>query len=412
MASNDVRALGELAAETVDVTVMAPVQRVHATVAQRVFRAVGPASEPARVIHDGIASGVYGALRLAGEAAGSAAGRAAEALSGGQDVRMLERSPRGRFAKAAINAIVGDQLEERASEIRIEMAVRVEARDTPLVPEAISAAFPDATGLLAVFVHGLGEDERAWRLRARSQGGATYGSRLRADLGLTPIYVRYNTGLHISENGRRLSALIESLVAAWPVPVDEIVVIGHSMGGLVARSACHHAAAERHEWLTRVHDLVFLGSPHLGAPLEKAANVGSWGLALAAESRPFADVLNTRSVGIKDLRYGAVSDDDWLGHEADALLRDTCVRRAAPASLAFHHIAATVTERHAHPLGAMVGDLLVRHASATGRGIDAARTTVRHFGRRTHFDLLNDPEVYAHMRDCLTRSPGGGSGPA
>jgi pimeloyl-ACP methyl ester carboxylesterase len=403
MASNEVRALGELAAETVDVTVMRPVQGVHEAVAQRVFRAVGPAAEATRVIHDGIASALYGALRLAGEAAGGAAGRAAEAVSGGGEVRVLERSASGRFAKAAINALVGDQLEERGSEIRIEMAVRARAGDVPLEPEAIAAAFPDATERLALFVHGLGEDERAWRLRAAAQGGATYGSRLRADLGFTPVYVRYSTGLHISENGRRLSALIEELAASWPVELDEIVLIGHSMGGLVARSACHHANTASHEWLGRAKDLVFLGSPHLGAPLEKAVNVGAWGLALAAESRPFAEVLNTRSAGIKDLRFGSVSDDDWLGREADALLRDTRVRLAAPAPLTFHHIAATVTERRGHPLGALAGDLLVRHASATGRGIEATRTTARHFGRRTHFDLLNDPEVYAHMRECLTR---------
>src|SRR5690349_21226443 len=337
MAANEVRALGELAAETVDVTVMRPVQGVHEAVARRAFRAVGQASEPTRVIHDGIASAVYGTLRLAGEAAGAAAGRAAAAVSGGGEV--LERSTSGRFAKAAINALVGDQLEERGSEVCVEMAVRARARDVPLAPRAIAAAFPDATGRLALFVHGLGEDERAWRLRAAAQGGATYGSRLRADLGFTPVYLRYHTGLHISENGRRLSALIEMLAARWPVPLDEILVVGHSMGGLVARSACHHAATAPHAWLGRVHDLVFLGSPHLGAPLEKAVNVGSWGLALAAESRPFAEVLNTRSAGIKDLRFGAVTDEDWLGHEADALLRDTCVRRAAPAALAFHHVA-------------------------------------------------------------------------
>jgi pimeloyl-ACP methyl ester carboxylesterase len=404
MAPNEVRALGELAADTLDVTITTPVQGVHETVAAKVFRAVGPASEPTRVIHDRISSAVYRALRSVAAAAGPTAGAAAEALSGSREVRVLEGSPRGRFARAAINALVGDRLEARTSEIGIEMTVRAGGRDVSLSPSGIAAAFPAPTRRLALFVHGLGEDETAWRLRAAAHRGATYGSRLRRDLGFTPVYVRYNSGLHISENGRRLTSLIEMLVASWPAPVDEIALIGHSMGGLVARSACHEAVSAGHEWLPRTRHLVFLGSPHLGAPLEKLVNAGSWALEIAAESRPFAAVINARSAGIKDLRFGYVSDHDWRGHEPDALLRNT--RRALPASkaLTFHHVAATLTAGRDHPVAVIAGDLLVRYASATGRGIPAARATTGHFGRRTHFDLLNDPEVYAHIRAALSDS--------
>jgi hypothetical protein len=147
--------------------------------------------------------------------------------------------------------------------------------------------------------------------------------------------------------------------------------------------------------------VVFLGSPHLGAPLEKVVNAGAFGLGIAPESRPFAEVLNTRSVGIKDLRFGNVCDEDWQGSEPDALLQNTCRELPAPESPAFHHVIATLTAHERHPLGLVAGDLLVRYASASGRGIAAARTTTRHFGGRTHFDLLNDPEVYAHMRECI-----------
>jgi len=400
MARNEVKALAELAAETLDQTVTTPVQGVHAAVATRVFRAIGPPAEPARSVHDGIASSVYGALRVVGAISGPAG-----AISGPDEVRVLDRSPRGRFAQAAINALVGDRLEESASDVRIELAVRRLGRDVPAAPEALAAAFPEATARLAIFIHGLGEDERAWQLHATEQGGASYGSRLREDLGFTPVYVRYNTGLHISENGRQLAALIGEVVEHWPTRVGEIVLIGHSMGGLVARSACQTADASDEPWLRATGHLVFLGSPHLGAPLEKFVNAGSWCLAIAPESRPFAGVLNARSAGIKDLRFGYVSDEDWQGCEPDALLTNT--RRAVPAPRrgpAFHHIAATLTAGSRHPLGVLAGDLLVRYASATGRGIAASRTTIRHFGGRNHFDLLNDPEVYAHVRDCLTGS--------
>jgi pimeloyl-ACP methyl ester carboxylesterase len=404
MAPNEVRALGELAAETLDVTITTPVEGVHEAVATRVFGAIGPSSEPARLLHDGIASSLYRGLRRAGAAAGTAAGAAAEAISGTSDIRVLGRSRRGRFAQAAINALVGDRLEEQTSDIRIELAVRDRGRDVPLAAGALASAFPEATPKIAIFIHGLGEDESAWHMRASAQGGATYGSRLHDDLGFTPVLVRYNTGLHISENGRRLASLIDRLADHWPAPVGEIVLVGHSMGGLVARSACHRAALSGLDWLGAVRHVVFLGSPHLGAPLEKLVNVGSWGLAIAAESRPFAGVLNTRSVGIKDLRFGYVTDEDWQGAEPDRLLRNSRRPLPPPDWPAFHHVAATLTADHRHPLAVLAGDLLVRHASATGRGIAAERITTRHFGRRTHFDLLNDPEVYAHMRDCLTRT--------
>ena len=403
MPANEVKALGELAAESVDVTVMTPVEGVHQAIAARVFRAVGPAAEPVRIVHDGMASSVYRALRAVGAGAGSAAAAAAAAISGPDDVRVLDRSPAGRFAQAAINAVVGDQLDERASDARIEMAIRRAGHDVPPEEAALTAAFPEPTGKLAVFVHGLGEDERAWWLRATAQDGATYGSRLRDDLGFTPVYLRYNTGLHISDNGRRLAALLEGVVANWPVPVNELLIVGHSMGGLVTRAACHHATGGSYRWPTTVRHVVFLGSPHLGAPLEKLVNAGAWGLGIAPEARPFANVLNTRSVGIKDLRFGYVCEEDWRDCDPDALLRNSRRTLPAPERIAFHHIAATLTERNQHPLGVLAGDLLVRFASATGRGIATTDATVRHFGRRTHFDLLNDPEVYAHMRGCVAR---------
>ena len=404
MPVNEVKALSELAAESADVTVTRPVEGVHKAVAARVFRAVGPAGEPVRVVHDGVSSSIYKGLRAAGAAAGIAAGAAAARISGPGDVRVLERSSSGRFAQAAINAIVGDQLDERASDVRIEMAIRRHGRDVTVDANALAAAFPDATARIAVFVHGLGEDERAWLFRAAAQGGATYGARLREDLGFTPVHLRYNTGLHVSENGRRLAALLEALVASWPVDVEELLIVGHSMGGLVTRAACHRAAGDDLRWPTLVRHAVFLGSPHLGAPLEKLVNAGAFGLGIAPEARPFADVLNTRSVGIKDLRFGYACDEDWIDCDPDAFLQNKRCDLPAPERIAFHHIAATLTEHDRHPAGRLAGDLLVRYASATGRGILATKSTVRHFGRRTHFDLLNDPEVYAHVRECITRA--------
>jgi pimeloyl-ACP methyl ester carboxylesterase len=405
MAVNELRGLAEVGVDAVDVTVATPAQEMHEAIAERVFRSVGPVGEPVRVVHDLIAESVWAGLRRAGAAAGAVAGAAAQAAAGGEEVRVLDRSRAGGIARAAVNALFGDRLEERANDVRIEMAVCRNGHDVELRQEPLAEAFPRVTPRIAVFLHGLGEDEHVWKARAGRHGGATYGSRLRADLGYTPVYVRYNTGLHVSENGRRLAALLDGLVGAWPVTAEELVLIGHSMGGLVARSACHEARGSERAWLGALRHVVLLGSPHLGAPLEKLVNVGSWALAIAAESRPLAGILNARSAGIKDLRFGFVCEDDWRGHEPDALLRNTRVELPELDGAAHHYVSATLTQRHDHPVGAAVGDALVRHPSASGRGIASARATARHFGGLDHFDLLNHPEVYAHLRACLSAAP-------
>jgi triacylglycerol lipase len=402
MPANELRGLAEIAADALDVTVMAPAQQMHEAISARVFRRVGPGGEPVRVVHDGIASSVYAAVRGAGAAAGAVAGSAAQAIASERELRVLDRSRAGGVTRAALNALLGDQLEERGNDVRVEMAVRRRGSDVALERSALSAAFPGTGPRLAIFLHGLGEDEHAWKLGAQSQGGATFGSRLESELGYTPVYVRYNTGLHVSVNGGRLAALLDELVDAWPAPVDEIVLVGHSMGGLVARSACRVGARSDRRWVAALRHVVLLGSPHLGAPLEKVVNVGSWTLGLVGESRPFAGVLNTRSAGIKDLRFGYVCEEDWRGTEPDALLCNTRTEVPEPAGVAHHYVSATLTKRKEHPVGATIGDVLVRHPSAAGRGIASARATVRHFGGLSHFHLLNHPDVYEHVRGCLT----------
>ena len=91
-----------------------------------------------------------------------------------------------------------------------------------------------------------------------TRDGHDHGAALARDLAYTPVYLHYNSGLHVSVNGRVFAEQLESLVQRWPVPLTELVLIGHSMGGLVARSACHYAAVARHQWLQRVDKLVFI----------------------------------------------------------------------------------------------------------------------------------------------------------
>jgi pimeloyl-ACP methyl ester carboxylesterase len=255
-----------------------------------------------------------------------------------------------------------------------------------------------ATRRLVVFVHGLCETDEAWRL------GRTppYGARLYEELGYTPLYLRYNTGVHISQNGHRLAQLIEQTVHEWPVPVDEIALVGHSMGGLVARSACHYGG----DWSRAVRHVFCLGSPHLGAPLEKGANALGYALNRLPETRPLAKLVNGRSVGIKDLRFGSCVEEDWCDCDPDEYLRDRCTEVPFLDCATYYFVGATLTRRKQ----SLVGDLLVQFPSASGSGkkrrLAFEVDNGMHVPRANHFQLLNHPAVYDQLASWLSAAGG------
>jgi pimeloyl-ACP methyl ester carboxylesterase len=393
MRGAEVRAVGELAGEALAGAGVL-VRDVHAAVARRAFEAVGPSAAPARAVHDGISAAVHDGVRAALAALPRGAG-AALAASAASDAPALADSPRGALALAALNAAKGDVLADGGSPLALGMALR--RRGADLDAEAI--AHP--SGRVAIFVHGLGETDRAWRLRATPERPG-YGVQLERDLGYTSLELRYNTGRHISDNGRALAVLLEDLHAAWPTRPDEIVVVGHSMGGLVARSACHYGHQAHHAWINAVRHVVCLGSPHLGAPLEKGVNALGWALSRIPETAPFARVVNGRSAGIKDLRFGACVEEDWCDCDPDELLTDRCRDVPFLTGATFSFIAATV---RGEPIGTIVGDLLVRVPSASGTGrrrrIPFVEEQGRHLTGLNHLDLLNHPAVYEQLRAWL-----------
>ncbi len=386
MRKAEITALGELAGDLLAAggTV---VSDMHEGIAGRPFGALGPAARPARVMHDGISSAVYTAVRSGLRVAASAGARAA-ALRAGDDGAPLAATQRGSIALGALNGFLGDRLAASGSELALPMTIRPDPHD-------------EARPRVAVFVHGLCESDDAWRHR-----GPSYGERLRDDLGLTPLYVRYNTGLHISENGRRLADLLDELEREWPLPLDEITLVGHSMGGLVARSACHYAALDALRWSDAVRHVFCLGSPHLGADLEKGANLLGWALGRLPETRAFGKVLNARSAGIKDLRYGSCIEEDWREGDPDELLRDRCAEVPFLPGAAYYFVAASLRDG---PLGTLLGDLLVRVPSASGCG-GSGRQVEFEAGNGialsglNHFDLLRHPAVYEQLCAWISRA--------
>src|SRR4051794_20028091 len=285
---------------------------VHVAASRRVFGALGPVGVPTRIMHDGISALAYGAVDKGLRAVPLTAGRVAPA-----DARRVADSPAGAMALAALNGVWGDSFARDTMGVALELTVRERGIEVETDSVGLANAFPHATPRVVVFVHGLCEDEQAWRIGGRP----SYGRRLRDEHGYTPVYLRYNTGLHVSDNGRRLAEVLEHVVRGWPTEVQELVLVGHSMGGLVARSACHYGEKDGRAWVEPVRHVFCLGSPHLGAPLGRAANRGGWLLGRLPETRPFAEVLNRRSAGIKDMRYGSCIEEDWCDCDPDEYLR-------------------------------------------------------------------------------------------
>jgi pimeloyl-ACP methyl ester carboxylesterase len=386
---------------------------VHRAVAGRAFRASGSGALPARALHDAISNGVYaglgGATRMAGIAADAGLGRRAV-----PDGRRLSASPRGALLVGALNGLIGDTLEREGSDLQEPMSVRAGGRPVPLEPAALAAAHPDAGGRIVVFLHGLMETEFSWRIGAGPEG-ETYATRLRRDLGCTPVEVRYNSGRHISENGLSLADLLEDLVGAWPVDVESVALIGHSMGGLVARSACHQAAERGDSWARRVRHVISLGTPHMGAPLAQGVHWLSAGLHSLPETRPFAGFLRRRSAGIRDLRQGSLVDADWRDCDPDALRAVACQEVPLLEGATHCFVAATITRGGRDPVGRLLGDCLVLQPSASGRSrtrrIPFEEEFGMHVGGTHHLALLNHPLVYERMRDWLASEvPQGAAG--
>ncbi len=384
---------------------------------------IEPLAEPARTVgalHGVATAGVVAAVKAVNRAVEGVTDAgldlAAEGREAGPERPVALRSDVtgsagwvGDAALAVVNAAVGDYLHAADNGLSLGMTLRAGDRYLPRDPAGLRAALPDPTGRVVVFVHGLGATEWSWCLHAEAWYGdpaTNFGSLLARDLGMTPVYVRYNTGRHVSENGQTLAALLDDLVRHFPVEVTELVLVGHSMGGLVVRSACHYGREAAMPWTARVGRVFCLGSPHRGAALEKISHVAA--SVLQGFEAPGAwipgRVLDGRSVGIKDLRYGYTLDEEWRGLDPDAFLDDRTVAVPLLEGPTWYFVAATLTRDPEHPVGRLVGDLLVRVPSASGpvfaRGSFPIET--RHVGAVMHHQLQSHPEVYALLREACT----------
>lgn len=303
---------------------------------------------------------------------------------------------------AALNGILGDYLVANGSSLATPMEMRRHGTRLSLQPHVLESACPEATAWPVVWIHGLCMNDAQWMRDGHNHGHAT-----ERDLPATALFVRYNTGLHISTNGKTLATLLERLVEAWPQPVERFAIVGHSMGGLVARSALYYAQKMGHAWPEQLRTLICLGSPHHGAPLERGGSWIDFLLERTPYSAPLARLGQIRSDGITDLRYGYLRDADWKHDDAYTLGMDTRAPVPLPEGLDCYLMAASTGTHRGDIKDRLLGDGLVPLDSALGRHPDpdlalhVPRERQHVMYETNHFDLMHDYAVYRQVRTWL-----------
>lgn len=339
----------------------------------------------------------YGAVRAVTALAGAALDRSIDAIS--PWLGSSTPSPQREAAQAALCGVVGDLLHDTGNPLAIPAMLRQGGRALTLEPETLRAHLAQVSSRALVLVHGSSMNDLQW-----SRHGHDHGQLLARELGLCPVYLHYNSGRHVSDNGLLLADLLEKMVAAWPVPLRDVSIVAHSMGGLVARSACHAAETSGHTWRAKLGALVCLGTPHHGAPLERGGNWVDVLLGSFAHSAPLARLGRLRSAGVTDLRYGNVLEAHWRGRDRFAPSRDLRAPLPLPEGVRCYAVAARLAAATGLPA---LGDGLVPVDSALGRHRRTELTLAFPAERQWlcedagHLDLLDHPQVQAKLLEWL-----------
>jgi pimeloyl-ACP methyl ester carboxylesterase len=353
--ARDLRAIAQLASQaTHEVTNI--VQGVHSAIGQDPF---------------GITKFVYnrvrGVNRFVGKSLDTVLQQLEDLVSPAQD------SPERLAVLAALNGVMGDRLFASNNHLAIPMQLIDSA--TSQAPAPASATVKPTK--LLIFVHGLCMNDLQWS-SIEEDTQFSYGKTLQENLGFTSISLRYNTGRAVTDNGQEFSAQLEALVINWPEPIESIDIVGYSMGGLITRIARNFAIQNNLRWVSYLQKVIFIGTPHLGAPLEQMGHWIEQLLGRSAYTAPFATLTQLRSQGINDLRTGLSSD---LVTEQQS-------------KTMFYAIAGctSLQENASGAVNATIGDGLVPIASALNNLL-IPENQQRTVYQTNHLQLLNSKEI-------------------
>lgn len=310
-------------------------------------------------------------------------------------------TPEREAVIAALNGVMGDRLLSSNNAFATTMNIRYQ-KSTLSAQTLISGG---ATGKVLLMIHGLCMHDEQWHTGGDTSNG--HAQLLASTLGYTPIYLRYNSGLHISQNGRELAGKLEQLVNEWPGAIEELTVLAYSMGGLLIRSACYYAEQQNLSWRDQLKNIIFLGTPHFGAPLERVGNWIDMILGSTPYSAPFVKLSQLRSEGITDLRYSSLLDQDWQTSNDKT---DDYQGLPLPIGVTCFTMAATTAVKPIHPkYKDLPGDGLVPLHSALGVHSDKRKSlgfkkTEQWVGYdMNHMGLLSRSEASKKIIQWLSR---------
>jgi pimeloyl-ACP methyl ester carboxylesterase len=399
--ATDLRAIAQLATQAT-----AGVARIAEGVHQSVWSSMGVPGGKAPGRTRGLTGLIYqsvqGVTKLVGQGLDAALVRLQPLLER-VDAEAPE-TPEREAVLAALNGVMGDRLLASQNPLATPMTLRYRGQALDI---GKSLTLPQATGKVLLLIHGLCMNDLQWRCGPREQI-VDHGEALASALGYTPVYLRYNSGLHVSQNGQELSLKLEQLLTRWPQPVQELTVVAHSMGGLLTRSAFNHARQAGLRWPDHLKSIVFLGTPHHGAPLERAGNWVDVLLGSTPYGRPFARLAQLRSAGITDLRYGHLLDVDWQGRERFQRHPDRRLPVPLPEGVSCYTMAATLAAKRSLLADRLTGDGLVPLRSALGQHDDPAHSLAFRADRQSilyrtnHMDLLSSEAVTRQLLQWLS----------
>ena len=303
---------------------------------------------------------------------------------------------------SVLNGVIGDYLEEKENPLKITMQFRYQSKTLAIDPKSIKGAYPKVNGKILLMIHGSCMNDLQWTRKDHN-----HGKIIATELNKTPIYLKYNSGLHISSNGKNLNNLLEKLVKNWPVPIEELVIIAHSMGGLVSRSALYYGEQNQKRWTKHVKKIVFLGTPHHGSYVERTGNYLDLILESIHYAKPFARLGKIRSAGVTDLRYGNLIDEDWKDDNRFEIKNDKRRNIQLSKQIEFYSIAAVIGNETASLSTQILGDTLVDVKSALGqhknpnKNLNFKKENIWISYDSNHLDLISNPKILNKLKIWL-----------
>lgn len=363
------------------------VEAMHNTI-ERVHPPIG---ESKATSTSGISGLVYKTIRSTSKTVGTSFDLSMQAVAPFLD-DSTQSSPTRDVFLSVINGVYGDKLVEQNNALAIDMRfifdkqpLQFNKAESPLKLQVQSPG----SDKIMLFIHGLCMSHYGWEVNDKNQS-----EQLAKVLGFTPVYLHYNTGKSIASNGEMLAQQLEMLIEQWPTSITDLSLVGHSMGGLVARSAHFYGTQYHKKWLAKTTSIISIGTPHNGAMLEKGGAVIDALLTLSPYAVPFTRLTGIRSQGIEDLRHGKISASQ------DAFI-------PIPDNVRFYALAGVLNKTPNKVAEQSIGDGLVTLNSAFGISKQASKTLAipeHHKWLKynlSHNAMLSDPDVFNAIANWL-----------